>query len=163
LFESLLFVIAFSGLLATLGSPWNLLAFGVGFGTGNWLGITLESRLAPGHTLLRITSARRPAAIADALRRAGHGATEVPGFGESGFLGLVISYVPRREVDRVRRLVLAVSPEAALTAENVRELRGGWRPAGRTRLRLHPQYYPDKIAGDAPADTQFGERVAAQV
>jgi uncharacterized membrane-anchored protein YitT (DUF2179 family) len=39
----------------------------------------------------------------------------------------VVSYVPRREVEPTRRLVLAVDPGAFLTVENVRQLRGGWR------------------------------------
>jgi uncharacterized protein YebE (UPF0316 family) len=126
--EALLFVAAFAGLLTSLGSIPNLLAFAAGFGTGNWLGIAIESRLAPGHSLLRILSVRRPAAVADALRRAGHGATEIPARSAQGVMEVIFTYVPRREVESVRRLVLTVSPDARMTAENVLQLRGGWRP-----------------------------------
>jgi uncharacterized protein YebE (UPF0316 family) len=125
--EAGLFVTAISGLLSNLRSWPHILAFAAGFATGNVLGMAIESRLAPGHSLLRITSSGRGEAIAQALRGSGHGATEIPGHGMGGTVGLVVSYVPRREVEPTRRLVLAVDPGAFLTVENVRQLRGGWR------------------------------------
>jgi uncharacterized protein YebE (UPF0316 family) len=126
--EAALFVTAFSGLLSSLASGLNLLAFAAGFATGNVLGMGIEARIAPGHSLLRITSPGRAPAIADALRQAGLGATEIPARGHAGTVGVVVCFAPRRGVGAARRRVLAVDPDAFLTEQNVLQLRGGWRP-----------------------------------
>lgn len=126
--EAILFVTAFSGLLSSLGSGLNLLAFAAGFATGNVLGMGIEGRIAPGHSLLRITSQGRGPAVADALRQAGLGATEIPARGQGGTVGVVFCYAARRGVASARRRVLAVDPDAFLTEQNVLQLRGGWRP-----------------------------------
>jgi uncharacterized protein YebE (UPF0316 family) len=125
--QALLFVTAVAGVLRNLHNPWNIVAYAVGFATGNVLGITIEAKLAPGHSLLRIVSARRGAAIAEALRRKGRGATEVPAHGKLGTVSVIFCYVPRRDVERVRRQIVSADPDAFLTVEHVRQLRGGWR------------------------------------
>ena len=124
--QSLLYVTVFAGTLANLRNPWNLVAFAGGFATGNVFGMTLESLLAPGHSLLRISSAHFGAAITEALRSHGWGATELPARGREGMVSVIYCYVPRREVPRVRRAILAQDPEAFITALHVRPLGGGW-------------------------------------
>jgi uncharacterized protein YebE (UPF0316 family) len=122
-----LFVTAIAGLLANLENPWNLAAFTAGFASGTVLGILTEARLAPGHRLVRIVSSRRGAAIADALRHRGWGATEFAARGQDGTVTLIWCHVPRRDAPAVTDRALELDPEAFITAENVRLSRGGWR------------------------------------
>ncbi len=125
--QALLFVSAIAGVLANLDNLWNLVAYAAGFATGNVMGITLEAKLAPGHSLLRVISPRRGDTIAENLRHQGRGVTEVAGRGLDGTVNLLFIYVPRREVNRIKRDILQADPQAFVTVENVRELRGGWR------------------------------------
>src|SRR3990170_1636893 len=123
---ALLFVTAIAGVLAGLATGWSLLAYAVGYATGSLVGMTIEARLAPGRSLLRIFTAVSGQAVGDALQAAGMGATRLaarqPGGGD-----LVLCYAPRREQARLRELVIAVEPACTITSENVRFLHGGWR------------------------------------
>ena len=125
-FQAGFFVLGAAGLLGNLTNPINLVAYAAGFATGNVIGLTLENRLIPGHTLLQIISSRRSSAIIEALRKAGWGATEVSGRGLAGTVGTIYCYTARRAVERARRLILATDAGAFVTAQAVRSLHGGW-------------------------------------
>jgi uncharacterized protein YebE (UPF0316 family) len=128
LLQSLIFIALISGLLANLQNPLNLIAFAAGFATGNVCGVTIEARLAPGHSLLRIVSPTLGRAIAESLRNKNHGATEIPASGISGTVSLILSFVPRKEVRNAAMEVIQVDPAAYISVENVRLLSGGWHP-----------------------------------
>ena len=125
--QAALFVTAIAGLLTNLQNPWNLVAFAGGVASGSVLGILVEARLAPGHRLVRIVSSRTGTAIGEALRREGWGATEFPARGQDGTVTLIWCHVPRREAAAVTDRVLALDPEAFITAQPVRLSFGGWR------------------------------------
>ena len=125
-FQAGFFVLGAAGLLGNLTNPLNLLAYAGGYATGNVIGLTLENRLIPGHTLLRIISSHRSSAIIEALRQTGWGATEVSGRGLAGTVGTIYCYTSRRAVKRARQLILATDAEAFVTAQPVRSLHGGW-------------------------------------
>ena len=124
---SLTFVISTLGVFEGLGDPWRLLAYAGGYATGSLVGMAIESRLAPGHALLRVRSLESGPTLADALRREGYGATELAAREPGGTGAVVLSYIPRRHVDRVRGHLLRVDPACHVTAEDVVQLRGGWR------------------------------------
>jgi uncharacterized protein YebE (UPF0316 family) len=121
------FVTGITGLLSNLHNPWNLVAFAGGFAFGSMLGIVVEARLAPGHRLVRIVSSRSGTAITEALRRDGWGATEFPARGQDGMVTLIWCHVARRDAGAVTEQVLALDPEAFITAQPVRLSFGGWR------------------------------------
>ncbi len=124
--QSLLFVFAVTGLLVNLRNPAVLLVYAAGYASGQVFGLMVEGRLAPGHSLLRIISARRGAAILESLHQIGRGATELPAQGREGMVSVILCNIPRRRLDDVRSRILEIDPHAFLTIENVRELRGGW-------------------------------------
>ena len=126
LVQSILFIAGIAGVLGNLQDPLNLIAYAVGFATGSVLGIMIETWIAPGHSLLRITSARRGRTILEVLHGEGRGATEISGQGKLGMVSLILCSVPRRHIDRVKRTVVETDPEAFITVEHVRQLRGGW-------------------------------------
>ncbi len=125
--QALFFVTAVAAVLSYLQNPWNLVAYALGFATGNVVGIAIEARLAPGHILLRIVSSARSDTIVDGLRLRGLGATHMAACGGEGAVGVVLCFVQRREIEVARRVILQADPEAFVTVENVRSLRGGWR------------------------------------
>jgi uncharacterized protein YebE (UPF0316 family) len=124
--DAIIFVSAIAGVLANLDNPLNILAYAAGFAFGNVLGMSIEAHQAPGHSLMRIVSISRGQEIAEALHRSGRGATEFAARGIHGEIGLVMSYMPRRQVPEARKLVGALDPQAFVTVEQVRQLVGGW-------------------------------------
>lgn len=121
-----LFITTIAGVLGTLHNPWNLIAYAAGLATGNVLGMTIEAKLASGHCLLRITSSGRGTAVLEALHQQGYGATEVSGQGKMGMVSVILCYVPRRRVEQTKQHVITIDPEAFITIDYVRQLRGGW-------------------------------------
>jgi uncharacterized protein YebE (UPF0316 family) len=127
LIQSAFFVTVIAGVLGNLNNPWNILAYAAGYASGNVLGVLIESRLAPGHSLIRIISPHKGNAVLDALHRIGYGATEIFGHGKQGTVSLILCYVPRRRIKQIKQDVIAIDADAFITVDQVRELRGGWR------------------------------------
>lgn len=126
--QAFFFVSAVAGVLGQLFNPLNLIAYAAGYGAGSALGITIESWLAPGHTILRVVSPGRGSAMVENLRRAGWGVTEIPGHGLHGTVSVLLCTVPRRQLNAAQNRSLSTDPEAFITVERVRVLRGGWNP-----------------------------------
>lgn len=127
-FQASIFVLAISSVLSNLDNPLNVIGYAAGFATGNVVGMFIEERLAIGHTLISIVSSRRGSAIAEHLRDQGYAVTEVPARGKDGAVSLLNVSVLRKNVERVRKIVNDVDPDAFITAEDVRPIRRGfWR------------------------------------
>jgi uncharacterized protein YebE (UPF0316 family) len=126
LVQSATFVLVIAGILGDLTNPLNLLAYAAGYATGNVIGITIENRIAPGQSLLRIVSSKWGALLTESLRKFGHGVTEVLAHGMEGTVSVIYCYVPRREVRSTKAEILTVDPGAFITVQSVRQLRGGW-------------------------------------
>ncbi|MDX1600075.1 MAG: DUF5698 domain-containing protein [Anaerolineales bacterium] len=127
-FQSILWVIAITSVLSTLGNLWNLFAYAAGFATGNVVGMMIEEQLAIGHGHMRIMSSRRGSAIAEELRSSGYAATELSGRGKDGMVTVINCSVRRRDVQKLRRQVQEIDPNAFITIQEIRPLnRGFWR------------------------------------
>ncbi len=88
----------------------------------------IEERLAIGHIHLQIVSPRRGVALAQAIREAGFGVTEIPARGRDGMVSMLSVSVLRKDVSKVEMLVHGTDPEAFMTSEDVRPVRRGfWR------------------------------------
>jgi uncharacterized protein YebE (UPF0316 family) len=127
-FQSIIYIVAISSVLAHLDNPLTVIGYGAGFATGNVLGMYLEERLAIGFTQIQVVSSRRGSLIMEQLRAAGYGVTEIPARGMDGSVQLINLSVARRDVSRVDTIVLEADPDAFITAEDVRPIRRGfWR------------------------------------
>jgi uncharacterized protein YebE (UPF0316 family) len=127
-FQSAIWVLAITSVLSNLDNLWNIVAYAGGFATGNVVGMTIEERLAIGHSNLQIISSRRGSAIADAIRTAGYAATEMAARGRDGTVSVISCSMRRRDVVRVRKKVESIDPEAFITVEDIRPIhRGFWR------------------------------------
>jgi uncharacterized protein YebE (UPF0316 family) len=90
--------------------------------------MAIEKRLAIGFTHFNIISRNRSTEIADALRDAGYGVTEIPARGRESSFMLIDCRVRRKQSDEVEALVLTIDPEAFITAEDIVPKRSGvWR------------------------------------
>lgn len=119
-FEVLIWVVAVSRVINDLDRPVYAVAYALGFATGNFVGVTIEQRLAMGNRVVRVFS-RQGDAIASAIREAGYGATVFDGRGKDGPVELVYIEVPRREVKRVAAMVRQVDPSCFYVIDDIRE------------------------------------------
>lgn len=119
-FEVLIWVVAVSRVINDLDRPIYAVAYALGFATGNFVGVTIEQRLAMGNRVVRVFS-RKGDAIASVIRDAGYGATVFDGRGKDGPVELVYIEVPRREVKRVATMVRQVDPGCFYVIDDIRE------------------------------------------
>jgi uncharacterized protein YebE (UPF0316 family) len=124
--QAAVFILAVSAVLTGPLNFWTVLGYACGFGAGVILGMIAEERLALGYGMFRIYSPARGAAIAQALREAGHAATEFTAQGKDGTITVVNAAVARRDIPAVRALVDRVDPNAFITVDEVRPLRRGY-------------------------------------
>lgn len=119
-FEVTIWIVAVSGVIGNLHRWQNIVAYGLGFATGNAVGMWLEQKVALGMQAIRFISQSHSAAVAQALRFAGFGVTVLKGHGRDGDVCVSFVVVPRRETPVVIRVAQGIDPEVFTTVEDVR-------------------------------------------
>ena len=128
LLQSFVFVTVMRAVFNDLGNWPKIIGYAAGFATGLVVGMALEGRLGIGNMHLNIVSSHRGQELAQELRAAGYGVTELAGHGKDGTVDVLLCDVRRRQVPGVRQIVQDHDPEAFITAEVLRIVLGGfWR------------------------------------
>ncbi len=129
---ALVYIIAIGKVVANLSNVWNILAYCGGFTVGTLVGMALEERLAMGFAEVRFISTEKGDVLAEALRQAGFGVTELYGYGRERVVGIVEAIVPRKNVDDVLGIAKSVDEKAIVTVREARTVqRGYWKPETR--------------------------------
>jgi uncharacterized protein YebE (UPF0316 family) len=90
-FEILVWIVAMGQIVRNLTNPLCYIAYAAGFAAGNYVGLTLEDRLAIGMVAVRVILVQQADELATRLRQAGFGATHLPAYGASGQVGLIFT------------------------------------------------------------------------
>lgn len=124
--EVTIWVVAISQVITHLDSVWNILAYSGGFAAGTLLGMWMEGKLALGHVVVSLISMTKGPQLAQAIRKAGYGATELQASGHSGPVSLIEVVVPRKQLPEVIRLANAVDPASFVTVDDERQVMRGY-------------------------------------
>jgi uncharacterized protein YebE (UPF0316 family) len=136
-FEVTIWLLVISQIMQHLGSPVNYLAYGLGYATGNYVGILLEGKLAVGTQIIRVIVREGVEEIVASLRASGHGVTTLPAQGESGPVTMIFTVVKRRALKDVVELIKRNAPTAFYSVEDVRFVsEGGPYPLQRREIAL---------------------------
>ena len=103
-----------------------MIAYAVGFATGNFLGITIERWIASGMVLVRIIVRGASPDMMPALRAAGFGVTTLHGAGGTGAVDFFFVVAPRRRQRELLELVERVDPASFVTLDAVNHAGGGY-------------------------------------
>ena len=122
---ALVWIFAVGNAVKHLDSWLHILGYAGGYSIGTMVGITIERAVAYGLSTVRIMSRHGGVEIAEALRDRGYGVTEIAGFGREGRVEIVNSVVQRAHLDEVMEIVDRYDPNAFVTAEEPKILRGG--------------------------------------
>lgn len=123
---SLIFVFLLTSILSNLDNILYIVAYAAGFATGGVVGMWIEERLAIGFTHIQIISSGRGTVIAQKLRDAGFGVTEVPARGKNGMVSMLNLSVRRKQVIEVENIVDEYDADAFVTSETVHPMRRGF-------------------------------------
>jgi uncharacterized protein YebE (UPF0316 family) len=118
-------IVAVGNAIRHIDSVWHILGYGGGYAAGTFVGITIESALAYGVSMVSIISRHGGVEIAEALRDRGYGATEFTGHGREGTVELVTCVVHRSHLEEVFQLVHRWDEEAFVTVDEPKVLKGG--------------------------------------
>jgi uncharacterized protein YebE (UPF0316 family) len=111
-FEVTIWLFAIGQVMTNLDQPICFAAFAGGFVSGNYLGMSLEQRLAIGSVLVRVITARDAERLVELLRAAGCGVTRIGAHGLQGPVDIVFTVIRRRRLAEVLAVVKRFDAEA---------------------------------------------------
>jgi uncharacterized protein YebE (UPF0316 family) len=128
--SSLVYVIAIGKVVTNLNNVWNIIAYSSGFAVGTLVGMMLDQRMALGFAEVRFISTENGHNLADKLRDAGFGVTEMEGRGREETVEVLGVLIPRKEVKNVLKIAKSVDEDAIVTVSEPRLVqRGYWHPS----------------------------------
>ena len=127
-FEVLIWITAISQIMQNLENVASFIAYAAGFAAGNYIGMTIEQRLAVGTLNVRTILSGPVDELIAALREAGYGVTEVEGLGASGAVHLIYTVIRRKDLSRVAEIIHAVRPKAFISVEELQTVQAGVFP-----------------------------------
>ena len=126
--EISIWLLAISQVFQHLTNIACFLAYGSGFALGNYIGITIEEKIAMGQQAIRIITRNTMDILPMALRDAGYGATVIRASGAKGEVNIIFSVVPRSEVKQAVALAREIDPDIFISLQDVRAVNAGFMP-----------------------------------
>lgn len=118
--EVLIWLIAIGQVMQNLNNVACYLAWAGGFAAGNYIGLSIEERLAMGQVVIRTITAQPALALIEKLRDEGYRLTTVDAQGARGPVNLLFLVVSRKKKDDVIKLITEFNPKAFYSIEDVR-------------------------------------------
>ncbi len=135
-FEVIIWLAAMSQIIQNLSNVVCYIAYGSGFAMGNFIGITVEEKLALGLVIVRVfTNEREGAVLMENFRKAGYGVTILDGRGCNGPVKIIYTVIRRGALPEVDRIIHQFKPDTFYAVEEVRSAHAGVFPAPRYPLR----------------------------
>lgn len=123
-FEVTIWLFAIGQVMSNLDRPLCFAAFAGGFVAGNYLGMSLEQRLAIGSVLVRVITGRDARRLVDLLRDAGCGVTRIGAQGLQGPVEIVFTVIRRRRLAEVLALVRRFDADAFYSIDELQASSG---------------------------------------
>jgi uncharacterized protein YebE (UPF0316 family) len=124
-FEIMIWIIAISRVITQLDKIYYMIAFGLGFAFGNYLGSYIEEKIALGYMFAYIVP-KRSGDLARKLREAGFGVTVIRGIGSKGTHPVYNILLRRKDGQRLLGIIKKYDEGAFYTLMDVRAERGGY-------------------------------------
>jgi len=125
-FEVTIFILALNQVVGNLDDPLRLLAYSLGFATGNFAGSRLEERLALGFATVQVISMGKSAELLAEVRERGFGVTALEGCGREGTYQILHVLLKRRDLPCLLSLVRRIDDQAFVTVMDTRKIFGGY-------------------------------------
>ncbi|MBN2376565.1 MAG: DUF2179 domain-containing protein [Sedimentisphaerales bacterium] len=127
-FEVLIWLGAITQIMNNLKNPLCYIAYAGGFAMGNYIGMCIANKLSLGVVLVRIVTGKEATTLIDSLKAAEYGVTTLEAQGIQSKVNLIFTVVPRREVDRIVKLINVFNPNAFFSIEEIHFVNAGVYP-----------------------------------
>lgn len=127
-FEILIWALVVSQVLTDLSEdPLKLVVYCLAFSFGNYIGVTIEGKLAIGTSCIQVLireETKEP--LCAALRESGYGVTAIKGEGKNGPMDVLMVVLRRKSIDAATEIIHHFSPKAVIMINDVRQFRNGF-------------------------------------
>ncbi len=119
-FEILIWLLAIGQIFKHLDNVACYLGYASGFAMGNFVGITIENKLAVGMEVIRVITRKNAAKLIKKLKSEGYGLTLINGEGATGPVKIIFTLIRRKERGEVIKMIEEFNPKAFYSIEDVR-------------------------------------------
>jgi len=124
-FESMIWLIAISQILSHLDNAATFLAYGLGYATGNYVGMLFEERLSIGSVIIRIFSKERIPEFIEVLQKHNYGYTIINAEGSTGELKIIFCIINRKHLSHLIEQINLIDSNTFYTVEEVKSVKRG--------------------------------------
>lgn len=126
-FEIIIYITALNQVVSNLDNIGNLLAYGLGFACGNYVGITLEGKIGLGNLSAQIILKKEDnEELINELRECGFGVTKIIGQGKEGNRDILNVVINRRDLDSLKKVIYNYDSNAFITTNTISPISGGY-------------------------------------
>jgi uncharacterized protein YebE (UPF0316 family) len=133
-FEVIVWLLAIGQIMQHLDNFLCYIAYGLGFATGNFLGILLDEKMSLGTVLIRVVPKMDTTDLVNHLREHSFGVSLVDIEGMTGKLKMIFTIVKRKDLKEVLGLIQEHNPQAFVTIEDVKTAREGYFRMSRKKM-----------------------------
>ena len=119
-FEVMIWLLAISQIIKHLDNFMCYVAYGIGFATGNYVGMLLEERMSIGNVIVRIIPKHDVSNLIEHLRAEDYALTIIDAEGKEGKVKMIFSIVNRKNLNNFINILNTHNPTAFYTVEDVR-------------------------------------------
>jgi len=125
-FEVIIYIVALGKVVNGLSNPGNLLAYALGFASGNYIGSYIEEKIALGNLTAQVILNDNDQSIVDELRENGFGVTVIEGQGKEGPKNLLTIMLKRKDLSKLHNLLAAHDKGVFITVSTTKLISGGY-------------------------------------
>lgn len=125
-FEMLIYITTLNLIVHNLNNPLNLVIYAAGYATGNYLGPTIEEKLAVGTVTVQVITMKYPHELTELLREKGYGVTIIEGQGREGIRYILQIILKRKCMQNLRTEIDKWDKNAFWTIFDARSTKGGF-------------------------------------
>lgn len=125
-FEVTIYIVALGKVVNGLSNPGNLLAYALGFASGNYIGSYIEEKIALGNLTAQVILNDKGTAIIQELRNNGFGVTVIEGEGKEGPKNMLYITLKRKDLNKLHGLLSGLDKEAFITVSSTKLISGGY-------------------------------------
>ena len=133
-FEVIIWLLAIGQIMQHLDNFLCYFAYGLGFATGNYLGIYLDEKMSLGTVLIRVVARVDITNLINRLREQRFGASLVDIEGMTGKQKMIFTIVKRVDLKDVLGIIQDYDPQAFVTIEDVKTAREGFFRISRKKM-----------------------------
>lgn len=124
--EVFIYISILTRIMSQLDNLGNLIAYSLGFGTGQIVGIYIEQKMALGHVTLQVITKEEKSCLVESLRDEGFGVTVIEGYGKDGIRHILNIGLKRSMLPKATRLIEKCDKEAFITILDTKHIQGGY-------------------------------------